>query len=221
MSIGSVSPNPNHHCVRRIKFRNIEFNYPIKAIYVKTNPGEDGTGEISDILYENIKIYQPLWYAIYIGPQQQEQPDGTGPGCMIYPFKGCKTQPLVPLTNITLNNISSTGGILTPGVIRCNQTRPCSVNLRNIHYERSWWTAFNGSFITEYVDGEVDNVNIPVRFGEASERVFELFTLENVLNFVDDFLIFQSKNETSIKAWEGLFGIAIWAIGMALNDMKY
>jgi len=43
----------------------------MKAIYVKTNPG-NGTGEIKDILYENIKIHFPVWWNIYIGPQQQK-----------------------------------------------------------------------------------------------------------------------------------------------------
>lgn len=52
-------------------FQDVKFDYPMKAIYVKTNPG-DGTGEIKDIFYENIKIYFPIWFGIYIGPQQQE-----------------------------------------------------------------------------------------------------------------------------------------------------
>lgn len=54
MSIGSVNPQPNHNCVRRVKFTNINFEYPLKALYIKTNPGSEGSGEISDILYENI-----------------------------------------------------------------------------------------------------------------------------------------------------------------------
>ena len=48
--------------------RNIDFDYPFKAIYIKTNPGEEGAGEISNILYENITIKRPIWWAIYIGP---------------------------------------------------------------------------------------------------------------------------------------------------------
>ncbi len=55
-------------------------------------------------------MIEPIWWAIYLGPQQQKQPDGGGgPGCMIYPFdpKGkCATQPLVAITNITLRNIN-------------------------------------------------------------------------------------------------------------------
>lgn len=43
MTIGSVPPSTEHACVRRVHFHDINFEYPIKAIYVKTNPGE-GTG---------------------------------------------------------------------------------------------------------------------------------------------------------------------------------
>ena len=68
MTIGSVPPSNDHACVRRVTFNNINFEYPLKAIYVKTNPGS-GTGEIRDILYQNIKIHFPVWWNIYIGPQ--------------------------------------------------------------------------------------------------------------------------------------------------------
>lgn len=68
MTIGSVPPSDKHACVRRVTFQDINFEYPLKAIYVKTNPGH-GTGEIKDILYENIKIHFPVWWNIYIGPQ--------------------------------------------------------------------------------------------------------------------------------------------------------
>jgi polygalacturonase len=56
MSIGSVPARPEHNCVRNVTFRNIYFDNPIKAIYVKTNPGHGGveSGEITNILYENI-----------------------------------------------------------------------------------------------------------------------------------------------------------------------
>ena len=89
MSIGSVYPNANHNCVKDVTFRNINFEYPLKAIYLKSSPGTPGveeSGEITNILYENIKIHFPVWFAIYIGPQQMSEPDGTGPGCLLYPF---------------------------------------------------------------------------------------------------------------------------------------
>jgi polygalacturonase len=51
MTIGSVPPNSNYACVRNVVFRNITMILPFKAIYVKTNPGENGYGEITNILY--------------------------------------------------------------------------------------------------------------------------------------------------------------------------
>ena len=72
MSIGSVPPHKDHSCVKNVTFRNINFEYPLKAIYIKSNPGDDDvpeeTGEISNILYENIKMHFPVWFAVYIGP---------------------------------------------------------------------------------------------------------------------------------------------------------
>ncbi len=71
MSIGSVPPNPGVNCVQNVTFRNITFINPLKAIYIKPNPAEAGTGLISDITYENIEIHNAIWWAIFIGTQQQ------------------------------------------------------------------------------------------------------------------------------------------------------
>ena len=49
MTIGSVPPHDQHNCVRNVTFRNIDFDYPIKALYVKTNPGDHGSGIIENI----------------------------------------------------------------------------------------------------------------------------------------------------------------------------
>ena len=68
MTIGSVPPNGNHACVRNVSFIDINFEYPLNALYVKTNPGDGGDGEIVNLLYENIKIHFPVWWSIYIGP---------------------------------------------------------------------------------------------------------------------------------------------------------
>ena len=73
MSIGSVPPNPGVNCIRNVTFRNITFENPLKAIYIKPNPAEAGTGLISDITYENIEIHNAIWWAIFIGTQQQHQ----------------------------------------------------------------------------------------------------------------------------------------------------
>lgn len=90
MTIGTVPPRSEVNCIRNVAFRNITFFHPFKAVYVKTNPGDSGSGIIENILYENLKVTNPLWWGIYIGPQQQKQPDGGGPGCMLYPLlKDC------------------------------------------------------------------------------------------------------------------------------------
>lgn len=127
MTIGSVPPNVNHACVKNVIFRNIRFHKPLKGIYVKPNPGNNGDGIIQNITYENINMTTPIWWGIYIGPQQQEQPGGGGPGCMFYPLNPeCETNPRVPMRDITLRNIHSTGSILPAGIVRCNASNPCT-----------------------------------------------------------------------------------------------
>jgi hypothetical protein len=41
MSIGSVPPHLNHSCVRDVSFEKVQQEYPLKAIYIKTNPCND------------------------------------------------------------------------------------------------------------------------------------------------------------------------------------
>lgn len=128
MAIGSVPPNSNFNCVNNVTMRNVTMNETGKGIYIKTNPGENGYGIISNILFENFNIIRPFWWAIWIGPQQQNQP-GWGPGqhpecALAFPFKdSCITQPRVPIVNITLRNIIIDSPLLSPGVLRCNETR--------------------------------------------------------------------------------------------------
>lgn len=113
LSIGAVSPDDNYKCVRNVTFTNSTFHHPIKTVYIKTNPGVTTSmipgsgGEITNIEYSNLVTTNPIWWSIYIGPQQQKQPDGKGPGCMLYPFGGlCETQPYVTIANVTLRNIT-------------------------------------------------------------------------------------------------------------------
>lgn len=74
LTIGTIIPSPLRPCIRDVHFRNNTMNYPIKAIYMKNNPlnknYEDGWGGISNILYEDLKIHFPIWWGIFIGPQQ-------------------------------------------------------------------------------------------------------------------------------------------------------
>ena len=154
MTIGTVPPHNQHNCVRNVTFRNITFKDPFKAVYIKTNPGVNDDGLIENILYDGLKIENPLWWGIYIGPQQQKQPDGGGPGCMLYPLiKKCDTQPRVTIRNIKIRNVVSTGGVFPPGVIRCNATNPCQgFEFENVRVT-GWFTLADIGYITENVIG--------------------------------------------------------------------
>lgn len=132
LSVGSVPPNPDFNCVKNVTFSYNKLNKPFKAIYIKTNPGTEGSGSIENINYNNIYINNTLWYTIWIGPQQQNQPgtSDTPTGCnFLYPYiKTCPTQPLITLKNIELKNIMAENTLplfQSPGVILCNQTNPC------------------------------------------------------------------------------------------------
>lgn len=67
LAIGSVPPNDNINCVRGVVFRNITMYRPLKALYIKSNPGTSGSGIIEDILYQDIFIEQALWWTLWIG----------------------------------------------------------------------------------------------------------------------------------------------------------
>jgi polygalacturonase len=72
-SIGSVPPSSDHNCVTNVTFRNISMPETGKGIYIKSNPGCDrpnASGEISNILYEDVVITKASMWAIWIGPQQ-------------------------------------------------------------------------------------------------------------------------------------------------------
>jgi polygalacturonase len=127
-TIGSVPPHPDVNCVRNVTFENITFHNALKAIYIKTNPGTVGSGIIDSITYRNMTVYGSWWYPIWIGPQQQKQPDSKGTGCsFLYPLVDkCPTQPRVPISNILLEDITLTDGLFWPGVILCDPTRPCT-----------------------------------------------------------------------------------------------
>ena len=146
MSIGSVPPNIKINCIRNVTFRNINFSNPFKAIYIKTNSGDKGFGIIDNIVYQNITIHSPILWPIYIGPQQQKQPDGSGDG--IWP----PPQPLVNVTNIILQNVTSDGGWLNAGVLRCAASNPCRGFVFDNVTVKGWASSF---YVCENVEGKV------------------------------------------------------------------
>jgi len=143
MTIGSIAPSADNACIANVVFRDIKFVKPFKAIYIKTNPGDIGHGIVKNITYENILVEEPLWWPVYIGPQQQKQPDGTGPGCMLYPLDGyCPTQPRVSVSDVVLRNVEIKHALLGPGIVRCDPSNPCS----NFSFEN---VRVNGLFVLE------------------------------------------------------------------------
>lgn len=155
LTIGSVPPNSNTNCVRGVVFRNNTMHRPLKAIYIKSNPGSSGTGIIENILYEDIAIDHALWWTIWIGPQQQNQPGGddTATGCnFLFPFVPvCPTQPLVTMNNIILRNVHAVETIPIfegPGVILCDATNPCT----NFVFENVTNTVYTGTIEEIYAE---------------------------------------------------------------------
>jgi hypothetical protein len=117
-------------------------DYAFKMIYIKSNPGTNGTGIIDNINYFNIHGRMPLWYPIWIGPQQQKQPgNGSDTGCsFFYPVnRTCATQPRVSISNISLVNVTSVEGISLPGVILCDPANPCkNIKFDNVSNTGVW-----------------------------------------------------------------------------------
>jgi hypothetical protein len=99
-----------------------------------------------------------VWWALWIGPQQQSQPDGNSAGCdMRFPFNGndvCPTNPLVTFSDITLRNVTSTRAINPyPGVIMMNVTNPgTNFVFDSVTFK---WGADNKDFTKPYITSEV------------------------------------------------------------------
>lgn len=140
MSVGEVSPSDYHNCVYDVHFRSIDFQYPIKAFNIKTTAGHVGSGEITDVSLREVNINTPIWYPIYIGPTQEGPSDMSGPACKIYPFgHDCPTQPLIDIKDIRIDRVRSVGGLLPPGVMRCNETNPCTEFVISNLDMHGWW----------------------------------------------------------------------------------
>ena len=125
LSIGSVGPSADHSCVRNITFRNCTMYNTFKGIYLKSRPGEEGhTGEITNITYENIQIYNASQWAIWFGPQQAAF---KGACSLLWPFlpeASCPIPSGITWNNIVLRNITVNHPQISPGVIIGNLSNP-------------------------------------------------------------------------------------------------
>lgn len=164
-SVGSVPPDPAINCIRNILFERIHFDHPIKALYVKPNPcpdpSKDGTGIVDSVTYKDIYADTPLWWPIWVSTQQQHQPgNGADTGCSFFyplPNTTCPTQGCVPVTRLTIKNFTANGALLSPGVIRCNETNPC----RDFYFEDvNIQTDTGYPFGVNYLCHAIDNFTI-------------------------------------------------------------
>jgi hypothetical protein len=115
---------------------------------------------------QDIVIDDPLWWAIWIGPQQQQQPGSAGTGCsFLFPLNGtlCPTDPEVTITNITLRNVKVNNALLSPGILLMNASNPGTnwtfdgVVFNNV----STWPV-PGNFLCENVAGIATGGTFPV-----------------------------------------------------------
>ena len=79
--------------------RNVSMPGTGKGIYVKSNADDCSEGksaQLTNLLFEDFRIEDPFWYAIWIGPQQQHEPNtALGGKCALdYPLgdSDCPTQ---------------------------------------------------------------------------------------------------------------------------------
>jgi len=137
LSIGSVA-SKKQNCVKNITFQNIYSYQPLKFIYVKTGNIDDANDTeaiIEDIMYQNMTAYNPVMWTIYIGPQQQNEPDGTGQGFFPIP----STNPYVTIKNIYIENSNYHSGLLM-----CNESNPCK-NIKFINMTVKSKNIFNNN----------------------------------------------------------------------------
>ena len=125
LTIGSIGPSSAHTCVRNITFRNCYMYRTFKGIYMKSRPGNSqDTGEITDVLYENIVMDEPTQVPIWIGPQQAIYSGACNLVWPYVPFSKCPVPSEITWTNITLRNVTVNSPRQSPGVILGNNTNP-------------------------------------------------------------------------------------------------
>ena len=175
-SVGAVAPKSalNRACVRNVTFRDIQMPHTGKGIYIKSNPGCDGsdgnssgkTGLIEDILYENVVIDRPSWWAIWIGPQQQHEPGSPlGDLCSLaYPWSAhCPVPACVTMRSIVLRNITITNPLMSPGVVLGNKTNPIlGLEFHDVRVVgKSGEAPFDGEYLCENAIGATSTGSFP------------------------------------------------------------
>jgi polygalacturonase len=109
-----------------ITFRNCTAESTHYGIHIKFKDNQ--TGQVNNVLFDNINIKDPLFYPIGINMNGQEI-DGD---------QKHMVQSSVIVSNITFSNIISTGG-LSAGYFNCNPGKLacCGITLSNVHLENT------------------------------------------------------------------------------------
>ncbi|CAJ1364548.1 unnamed protein product [Effrenium voratum] len=136
LTIGAVKPTLYHNCVRNVTIRHAYMFHTFKGIYMKSQntPEPNASGEITNILYEDITMDEPSQVPIWIGPAQEAD---SYKACSllwpVVPFAHCPPPSLAMLwENITLRRVKILNPKQSPGVILGNPARP----MRNIVFEQ-------------------------------------------------------------------------------------
>ena len=125
LTIGSIGASQAHTCVRNITFRDSVMHNTFKGIYMKSRPASAGeTGEISDVLYQNITIYNPTQWAVWIGPQQASYATACSLLWPEDPEAKCPVPDNMKWRNITLRDVLVVNPRMSPGVVLGNSTAP-------------------------------------------------------------------------------------------------
>lgn len=122
LTIGSIGGS----IVRNITFRDCYMHHTFKGIYAKFR----GPGLIQNVLYENIVMYEPEQWAIWIGPAQQSDnvnvclPHPCSLCWPLLPFAECNMPNNASFVDITLRNVTVVNPKQSPGVIFGSATNP-------------------------------------------------------------------------------------------------
>ena len=127
LTIGSIGGDVPTMCVRNITFRDSVMDRTVKGVYIKARwMDPPNTAIIEDILYENITMYRPMQWAIWIGPAQQSD---SAHACSLAwpeasPAAKCPIAPGCTFKNITLRNLTIIDPQESPGVIIGSESNP-------------------------------------------------------------------------------------------------
>ena len=62
------------------------------------------------------------------------------------------------MSDIYLKNVTSHGGLLPAGIIRCNSTNPCkNFIFEDVNIKSKFWDFFGVGYITEFIEGVATN----------------------------------------------------------------